>query len=158
MEKKELINKLEAIKNGTFVRIEYECELPVKAELKNQGVKIFKHTSELCRLGISYKNLSEVKAKLESGNTSSKPRKNNYSYEIKNKLCFNSNTEKNYLDVFSCKNNAKKSYYKFVFEDGNALPFESETVLKDMLIPSYFNKKSSPMKRINIENVIALGK
>lgn len=149
----DLMKKLDSIKNGAFTRIAYESEVPVKAEFKKQGMVIRKVTEKTCRLGIRYGNLSVVKN--AEPKPDKKPRKNNYEYVVKNKITHNSSTNKDYLDVYSCKNDNKRIHYVVSYK-GKVVNVEH--LPKGFVIDSYCKKSDdSVLKRVNVENIIKVG-
>ena len=146
-------SSLSNIKPGTFTRITYISELPLKAEYKKMGYKINKITSITTRFGIHYGNISGVEPK---ENNSKPSRVNNYSWIVKNNICYNSNTEKYYLCTYpTSKGVNPHTKYSIKYPDGS---FRGclKTIDKDMVINSYWNK-TSKMMRINIDNIIKIG-
>ena len=88
MKTSKAVEILNNIKNGTFGVVEYETELPVNKDAKNAGIHIFCKTRKMVRFGASYKNLISDLASSEV-----KPRANNYSWIIENKISYNSKTD-----------------------------------------------------------------
>ena len=101
---------MQEIKNGTIGVVEYKTEIPVNKDAKKAGIKIFCKTKKMVRFGADYKNL--VKDCVSSD--SSKPRANNYSWVIKNKVTHNSNTGKDYIRVSNINRKTLNKEYEFV--------------------------------------------
>ena len=85
-----IIEAAEKVKPGTIARICYKTELPVKAEWKKQGDKMYKIVETSARLGVNYGNIASVKARKElEENKPQIKRTNNYEWVIKNKVRHN---------------------------------------------------------------------
>ena len=164
--KKELIiSEAEKIKNGTFTRLCYKSELSVKAAFKKQGWKVTKITQTSARLGVCYGNIASVIArKAEESLVEAVQRTNNFEWVIKDKVCYNSNTDKLYLFVARIsKGHNTKSFY--IVE--NTITGETHIVDKltedgefgELMIPSFWNKGSNftEVQRIAFENVYRIG-
>lgn len=151
-------NLLSSIKPGVFTRLTYVSELPLKAEYKKQGYKVIKTNSITTRFGIHYGNIKEVKER--DSQISSEPtveRTNNFSWVMKNNLQYNSKTEKYYLCTYPTKHGRNSSAkYSVQLPDGNVLNGLTD-FNHDWVINSYWNKDSTNMMRINIDNVIKIG-
>ena len=57
----DIITVIKSLKPGSFVRIGYKTEPPMKAEYRNQGYKVIKTTTMTTRFGIDYHNIHSVK-------------------------------------------------------------------------------------------------
>lgn len=150
-----IINIMSQIKNGTFFRVVYRTEVPIKKSFKDEGFKVIKTSSVITRTGVNYKNISGVEIK-PLGDTG-KPRANNYEAIIANKLYFNTNTKKNYINIYPVKNHKTRSVYEFYINNIKIATRKPEEIdfSDDM-----FLKKSShgpvPMQRINVENIVSI--
>ena len=81
----DIIDAISSIKPGTFVRVQYKTELPVKAAFKKAGYTITKYVSTTSRFGINYHNIQKVKeAEVEKTVGHAKNRSNNIHWVIKN--------------------------------------------------------------------------
>lgn len=154
---------LENRKPGTFTNITYVVECPVKAEYKKQGIKVRKTVSAVVRFDINYRNIASVKAKKEKEtetDTPKKPRTNNYVPITENMLYHNTNTNKDYLNVYSVRNHYPKNRYEvsMPFFGDNAWQTFSESEIRSnhLLIDSYIFNKVEPMYRININNILSI--
>lgn len=147
-------NLLSKIKPGVFTRLTYQTELPLKAVYKKQGYRIVKIHSITTRFGIHYGNIKEVKER-EASLSSEKT--NNYNWIMKDNIQYNSNTDKYYLCTYPTKKGRNGSWrYVVYLPDG--VSFEGLTAInKDWVQDSYWNKKSTNMMKINIDNVIKIG-
>lgn len=149
---------LNQIKNGVFTRFGFETQVPVKANMKD-NISITKTTFITGRTGVNYNNLKAVK---ERENKSTVKRTNNYSWIINNKLKYNSNTDKYYLQVATNKNANIKCFYQ-VYKNGKINVYNTKKSLQEKFgeycINSYFKEKEEPaVMSINIDNVIKINK
>lgn len=148
-----VINITNSIKNGCIARIVYSTEIPVNAYSKACGVKIIKVTSKLARIGVNYHNIKTV---INSNKSTSKHSKNNYSWVTNNRVLYNSNTDKNYLRIAKLNGNKAKVQYFIKISDHAPLPVSENSVREYYVNNSYFNKKSSEIQNIGIENIIEI--
>lgn len=96
----EIIREASACGNGRFIRVGYSKELKMLKEWAEKGIRVYKLTETSVRLGVAYANISSVKARKEAeGDKPKVQRANNWSWVIENKVKFNSNTGKTYLQV-----------------------------------------------------------
>ncbi len=104
--------------NGRFIRVGYSKELKLLKGWAEKGIRIYKLTETSVRLGVAYGNISTVKARKEL--EADKPkveRANNWEWVIPNKVKFNSNTGKTYLQVASV-NGGHNTKHQFLVHDG----------------------------------------
>lgn len=144
---------MKSVKNGTFGVIEYESSLPTNKEAKNAGVKISCKTKKMVRFGADYKNLVKDIASAEV-----KPRTNNYSWVIDNKVAYNSNTDKNYVRVSNINRKTISREY-VVSTPSGVSTISSISGFENFLQPSYFknNVASKPVvQNISVENIISI--
>lgn len=157
-----IIEAAEKVKPGTIARICYKTELPVKAEWKKQGYKMYKIVETSARLGVNYGNIASVKARKElEENKPQIKRTNNYEWIIKNKVRHNTNTDKDYLYIalFNKGDNTKTKYIVESPSMGTIdLGRELDSLYNHILIDSYFkNKYQSPeVKNISFDNIIRI--
>lgn len=96
----EIIREASACGNGRFIRVGYSKELKMLKDWAENGIRVYKLTETSVRLGVAYGNISSVKARKEAeGDKPKVQRANNWSWVIENKVKFNSNTGKTYLQV-----------------------------------------------------------
>lgn len=167
LERDVIINEAQKVKPGTITRICYKIELPVKAEFKHQGYKMFKVVETSARLGVNYHKIASVIArKAEEGMKEAIKRTNNYEWVLKNKVRHNTSTGKDYLYVASFnKGHHTKCYYVIISPEGPDMGWYTpnefiNTSYKNYLIPSYWNKHSGPaseVKNISFENIYRIG-
>ena len=164
-----IIEAVSTVKNGTYVRIGYRTELPVKAELKKKGVRAYKLTETTVRLGVNYGRIASVIArKAEENLEEVVKRANNYEWVIKDKVRYNTKTQKDYLYVANTNGRGHNTKSVFVLvPGGNDISitchgdiFENE--FKDVLIPSYWTQRSSgghsEVRNIAFDNIYKIGK
>lgn len=158
MKKEALENILNTIKNGTFVRIGYTTEVPLRAKFKNSNITIKKIVITTGRLGVNYKNISKVTTNTQTSNIN---RVNNYIWVLKNKLKFNTNTNKYYLPVATIPTGSNTQVQYVIFENENKTCVNSKEQLKkysEYIIPSYFTKNTNtPIFSVNIDNIWKVG-
>ena len=151
--------RIKKLHGGSFTRIAYISELPLKAEYKKIGCKIQKVTEKTCRLGIKYLNIGRVKELREINDKPIKEVTNNYEWIIPNRIAYNTATGKKYLAI----TNYSKPYIKvkYIITD-EKLNVRTVSKLNDddieMIIPSYFSsKKEVPIvQKIVLDNVLSL--
>ena len=155
MANNELISKIKSIRNGAFFPITYKTELPVKAALKKEGVRVVKVTSVVTRTGVNYDNISYVVKAKATGEIVDSTRTNNYSWVIPNKVAYNSNTNCTYLRIAPVKNGTAHTKY-IVTVNGKT----KEVSKLDDSIMAMLNKMSGgctiPVKMIKLDNIISL--
>lgn len=147
---------LSEVRPGAFTNLIYTIDCPVKAEFKKQGIKVRKTVRTNVRFKINYSNIKSVR---EKGYKESS-RKNNFVAIEHNSLYHNTNTGKDYLNVYPFKNSRTKNLYEvhmpFYGEDVWYIFPEEEIRENGLLIESYFNKKATSMYRINVENIFSI--
>ena len=141
---------LDTIHPGSFFRIQYSVEVPLKAEYKKQGYKIIKTVSTTSRTGVRYMKINGV---TPSGKKSDKL--SNWSWEKKNYISYNSNTGKYYLNLYPMSfNTYSKVTYK-AYLNGEEL----QSFSTNMILPSYITKNGgsgTKVIKINVDNIINL--
>jgi len=155
MTKDNVMKCLNNIKPGTFTRITFVTELPLKAEFKNRGFRVTKTTSITTRFGIHYGNIKGV----EINNTTKDKKVNNFYWvdNFKKNLCYNTNTKKYYICTYPTKKGTNiNTKYSIKYPDGS-FKGNLTSIDKNMVINSYWNKSSTKMMRINIDNVLKIG-
>lgn len=165
--KEVILNEAAAAKNGTFIRVGYRTELPVKAAYKKQGIRFFKYTEMSVRLGVNYGHIASVLArKAEEALVQTAQRANNYEWVISNKVRHNTATGKDYLYVANINegSNIRKCYIGLKDDEVFSIVPDNAEVFKmlneDYMIPSYWNGSSSMPEVMNIsfENIHRIGK
>lgn len=155
MKMQKVMDLMGTIKNGTLGTIEYETALPVNKVAKASGLQVFCRTKKMVRFGASYKNLVTNLEKAEV-----KPRENNYSWVLKNKVSHNSKTEKDYIRVSNINRRTISREYFIVGDSGiKSSPVSSVNEFAELLQPSYLKGKagSKPVvQNICIENLISI--
>ena len=87
-------------KNGCITRVGYSKELKMLKGWQELGFRVYKLIETSVRLGVNYFNIASVVAKKTTeGDKPKVERANNFSWVIKNKVKYNSNTNKTYLQV-----------------------------------------------------------
>lgn len=151
-----LTEQLNKIKSGTFMSVEYKSTLPVKAQYKHD-VQIVKYSKIIVRTGVAYGNLKSVIAKkaLEEANPQPQvQRANNFSWVIKNRIKFNSNTQREYLALAVVPNmKAIGSKYEVTTKEGTTV---CDSFDKNLVIDSYWSSKDVDVLTIATDNIIAI--
>lgn len=142
----ELINKLQNVKKGAFVKISYKSQPKLLKAHKEEQVE--KVTNGVYRLGISYANMKINKNKI----TGSLPF-GEWVGGLENYIITHTNKNgetKTYLRVYTTKHHAK---VKWVLNG-------QETTKQHLLDNGYFNENKSTHTElfiVPIENVISIG-
>lgn len=163
--REQIIDAAQKVKKGTYVRIGYRTELPVKAELKKQGCRVYKYTETTVRLGVNYGKISTVIARNAKENIL-KNKPNNYEWAVKDLIKHNTNTGKDYLFVAVTGKSGSntKEMYNIQVEGGGievtCIPEIFREEFSDIIIPSYWTKKDasqSEVKNISFDNICRIG-
>lgn len=94
---------LGGIRSGTFFRIGYITELPVKAAYAKEGWKILKKTESTVRTGVNYGKIKSVVEEREGRSEVTHTRKNHIVPVQRGRIYQNTDTEQMYLRVFPTK-------------------------------------------------------
>ena len=154
-----VIQALENIHPGSFFRISYKTELPLKATFSKQGYKIYRLCQSTVRTGINYGNIRFVIEERSQRPESSSSHKSNIVPVIKNKVYRNSETDQMYLRIYPTKKGTNKvSYYAIHNPDGEVLFTDSlDSEFGYMVRESYFKGRFSPISMIKLENISQVG-
>lgn len=146
-----LVNEIIAVKSGTFFRVGYKSECPVKAEYKKQGIKVSKFVETTVRTGVKYTHIKGVELASDG-----EQKKSPYSWIVPNKIKAHETNGCEYLVVATVnKNHRTKSKYVVTINGVDTIVDKNE--VKEYLINSYFNdnKKSSPVRTIKLTNILS---
>ncbi len=159
--REEIISAVRAVRGGAITRVTYKTDVPVKAEFKNQGYKITKIVETTARIGVNYGHLPSVINRKEETKYDSTKRTNNYEWIVKDRICHNTNTGKDYVALVSF-NNGHHTKVKYII-DGTFVGVidmgdEIDKAYKHIVLDSYFKKSSNPgeFKRVSFENIIRI--
>ena len=146
----DIYEAISSIPNGRFFKICYRTEMPLKAEYKNQGYILYKYTYRVTRTGVRYNSLKEVK-------TSNKElsRANNSKWLIQNKIKTNITNGKDYIVIATMAKNEYKEY-SYVVVEPNGIEKRKSFAPKELVIPSYFDKKNGAIRNINLDNIVCI--
>ena len=154
-------------KNGCIIRAGYSKELNMLKGWKELGFRAYKLTETSVRLGVNYFNIASVVAKKATeGDKPKKERANNFSWVIKNKVKYNSNTGKTYLQVatFNKGHNTHSQYLIydpsqgwFVLEKPEFETSEYYTMIDAKSKESHKGEKPD-VYTITFDNIYKLGK
>lgn len=153
MKLEEVKKALNKIKRGTFTRFTYITELPLKAANKKDGYQVFKKSTVVTRFGINYANIKGVELKENNNN---KKHNNNYWEDKTYKILCNPDKEKYYLYHFPLINKRFAKNDFIVYHNGKK---EEKSIdeIKNIVIDSYWNKKATYTKMVDIKNIINIG-
>ena len=158
MNLKEIINKLNNYKKGTFIRIGWKSEIESKAAEKI-GIKVIKESEATVRLGVTYSHLKKIKesisAKENKEGESRAPwfkRSSLFGLLIEHK----NDNSKQYLQMFPIGRNGNPKVYYFV----NGQPIMKEQLQQTGYCNnSVFTPKGEvTVFNIPIENIRFIGK
>lgn len=160
LNREQIIEAVDNVKNGTIARVTYRTELPVKAAFKKQGYKVIKVVETSGRLGVNYHNIATVIArKAEQEMTESVQRANNYEWVIRNKVKHNTATNKDYL-VLASFNQGHHTRSKYIVSYmGEETTYSSAVdTVKDLVINSYWTpgKTAGEVRNISFENILCI--
>lgn len=150
---------LGGIRSGTFFRIGYITELPVKAAYAKEGWKILKKTESTVRTGVNYGKIKSVVEEREGRSEVTHTLKNHIVPVQRGRIYQNTDTEQMYLRVFPTKKGTnKKVSYILVTPGHSEYHFNDlDEEMRDMVRDSYFNEKSRPIATIKIDNIYKVG-
>ena len=162
LNREQIIEATNSVRNGTIARVTYRTEVPLKAEFKKQGYRLIKITETTARFGVNYGKIASVIARnAERTLEEAVQRTNNYEWVIKNKVQYNTNTDKEYLVLanFNKGHNTKSKYilegtFVGTIDMGNTIDSHYTHLVRD----SYFNKSDSygEIKKIGFDNLIRI--
>jgi hypothetical protein len=161
LDREQIINAVKAVRGGTITRVTYKTEVPIKAEFKRQGYKITKIVETTARIGVNYGHLPSVMARNEESTYDTPQRTNNYEWIIKDRICHNTKTNKDYVALISF-NKGHHTKVKYIIEGTfvGAIDMGSEIdkVYRHIVLDSYFKKPSTPteFRRVAFENIIRI--
>lgn len=162
LNREQIIESVNQIRNGTIARVTYKSEVPLKAEFKKQGYKLTKITETSARFGVSYGKIASVMARnAEQSNEEKTSRTNNYEWVIKNKVKYNTKTDKEYL-VLANFNKGHHTKSKYILEGTFVGAIDMGDSIDNhythLVIDSYFkNKDYAPeVKTVAFDNIIKI--
>lgn len=150
--------EIEKIHGGSFFRLAYKSDVPLKAEFKNSGCAITKVTEKTCRLGVNYLNIGTVINRKAVEGEPTRKVTNNYEWIIPNRIAYNSNTGKKYLSIATAKKAATRTKYIITDAKMNVKTVDRlDDVDKEMIINSYF-RESTPteVQKICLDNILSI--
>ena len=157
----EIITAVSEVRGGTITRVTYKTDVPVKAEYKKQGYKIVKIVETTARIGVNYGHLPSVIARNAETPTETTHKANNYEWVVKDRICHNTKTGKDYVALISF-NGGHNTKVKYVIEGTfvGAIDMGSEIdkVYRHIVLDSYFKKPTTPteFRRVAFENIIRI--
>lgn len=145
MTKQEITTKIENIKKGTYITIEYETPMVTKSAFKNETVT--KRTRGVFRLGVAYGKMKINQGKEIEGLP--------YGEWVEGMVnCLIQKGEQYYLRITKSLNKKHKVFNSY-FLNGEEINYE-DLMAKDMLRKQ--SPSTSPIRTIKIENIIRIGK
>lgn len=149
------INIIKQIPSGRFFRLTYMTEMRVKPEYKKEAIKIYKITTTTTRTGIHYGHIKGVESKYPEGEyTPKKP--TSWEWILKNKLKYNSNTKKHYLQVAPIHkgSNTKTSY--MIIKNGKAILTENKNNIEDYIVERSYSASGGKIINIALEHILQI--
>ena len=151
----DIIRKVTSLKRGAFVRIKYRTEVKPSARFKD--LKIEKIVEATVRVGVSYSNLSAVKERRETEAKPTRPSHvqwwrwcEGYRNIMKEKI---SDPSQKYITFATIPNGGNVKILWYI--DGKSA---SEEEVREITIPSYWNKSNLDVFDVKLENLIFVGK
>jgi hypothetical protein len=162
LNREQIIEATNKVKNGTIARVTYKTEVPLKAEFKKQGYKMIKITETSARFGVNYGHISSVIARnAEKQLEEAVQRTNNYEWVIKNKVKYNTKTDREYLVLanFNKGHNTKSKYllegtFVGTIDMGDSI----DSHYTHLVIDSYYKKPDhyGEVKTIAFDNILRI--
>lgn len=155
-----IVEALNTIHPGSFVRIGYHTELPLKAVFSKEGYRIIRTSESTVRTGVNYSNIQSVQEERANRSDPARPRASSIVPVIKNKVYRNENTDQMYLRVYpTIKGTNKVSNYLVICPDGSVKLLQSlDPDTKSMVRDSYFNGAHfTPVHMIKLDNIFRIG-
>lgn len=156
MTKNQVLDAIQNIRKGTFVKIIYKSELPLTAAAKRDGVTATKITEKVVRLGVDYTHIQAV-IDMEAARTEPKREVASWCHwEIPNILAKHNTKEDMYL-TFASVNGG--SHTKSEYQLNGVTATKQEIADANIVQPSYFkqNGEAPVIQKINVNNIIQLG-
>ena len=143
MEVEKFLDILGKYRKGTFVRIAYTSDMPVKAAYS--GVSVKKLTITTSRFGVRYGHIAGV---VPTG-------KKDYATRINDSLYINDKSSELYLQLAPFKRNTTTNSRVSYLIDGQPASLDK---IRDLVIPSYFSRSGEkpPVIRVKLKNVISI--
>lgn len=145
----DIYSVISSIPNGRFFKICYRTEMPLTAEFKKLGWKIFKYTTRVTRTGVNYSTIKRTDI-ASSDNILTKSN----CWLVKNKIKTNLNTGKDYIIIAPMRSGEHKTYW-YKYECGTS-ELTSDILVDTMIPKSYFTKKNGPIRNINLANIVSI--
>lgn len=154
-----ILEALDNIHPGSFVRIGYNTEIPLKSSYAKQGYKLTRISESTVRTGIRYSNIKSVIQEREGRMEPARSYRKTIVPVIQNKIYKNKDTDQLYLRVYpTSKGTNKVSTYVLVSPNGAS--YISSTIdspMREMVRDSYFDNKFRPISMIKLDNVHRIG-
>lgn len=158
MEFNRVMDIVKNITPGTFFRLDYCGNIPVKAEYKKLGIEVVKFGSIITRTGINYSNINGVDIK-DVVNNRLQNYRHNFVWEIPRTISYNTNTKKYYLNFYPVVHTNCNYTFVLYMKGCEVAAYKTLTDpdISYMVIPSYFNQKDSKVNKISIDNILYIG-
>ena len=159
--REQIISTTKAIRGGTIVRLTYRTDVPIKAEFKKQGYRIYKIVESSVRFGVNYGRIASVIARKSDENYQPIVRTNNSEGIIKDRIKHNNNTNKDYLVVATLPG-GHNTKVKYIIEGTLVGTLDTGDTIDShyshMVLDSYFKRQieTHEIKNISFENIIAI--
>ena len=151
-------NEISKIHGGSFFRLAYKSDVPLKAEFKKSGCTITKVTEKTCRLGVNYLHIGTVINRRETEGEPTRKVTNNYEWIIPNRIAYNTNTGKKYISIATAKKSATRTKYIITDAKMNVKTVDKlNDIDKEMIIDSYFrNSTPTEVQKICLDNILSI--
>lgn len=154
-----IINAVNAVRNGTMCRVLYKSEMPVKAMFQKLGVSVTKITESTVRLGVAYDHIGTVIDRKSADGYTPSNREYDREWIVANKVFRNNRNGIDYVRFASVNNHANKKPIFIIKTDNGEVKCSSLTdEQKQYIIDSYWGKSNSPeIQDIRVDNVLRIG-
>lgn len=156
-----IVEAINATRNGAMCRVEYKSEMPLKAASKKEGISIIKITESTVRFGVDYDNIGTVIERRSAEDYQPAHREYDRTWIVDNKVYHNNKNGTDYIRFANVNNHANK-HASFIVRtpDSEIIVSELTDEQKGHVIDSYWNKEHTTpeIQDIRAENIIRIGK
>lgn len=152
--------KVRGIKGGSIVSVAYYSYVDLKACYKGQ-LSIIKVTSKLCRVGIDYNNMEEVRVWKETHPTEHRDY-SSWEHSDDGRIVYVPKTGNTLVEIYKLNQNENVKSFYIIIKDGTMKIVKTLDEYKEYVRPSYFSTPKSdrperPTQKINIDHFLKIG-
>ena len=141
---------IKAIPDGKGFTVGYKVKLPLKAESRKAGYKIYKKFNRASRSYMYYNTMKSYDASEKVSTNSSKTQ-----WVVKSKTKCSSNTDTDCLAIRLIRSGGYKNInFKIEPSNDHITAAQLGDLYKDIAIASYFTKSNGLVRNINLDNIL----